>query len=125
MVGLIIGKGKKNTSFSIFTNSGTYPSTASSYFANSAASITGGFFEIEGGFLFGEFLRLSAGKGFFTPKISAGNRVIYTSGTAGISFGPKWLKLEIANTFIIRENNSRLVHRPSVGVSFALNMIKK
>jgi hypothetical protein len=125
MVGFNLGKSKKNTSIGIFGNYGKYNANNTTLLSNNLFSSSDNFLEIEGGFLIKEFFRISGGLGYSSSNsinLSSNN---YTTFSAGFSFGPKWLKFDIINTLIIPKNNQKIVYRPSLGLSFVLNFIKK
>lgn len=125
MIGFNIGRGRKNTSIGVFGNYGKYNSNNTTLTSNSFFSSNDNFLEIEGGILIKEFFRISGGVGYTSSKslnISSNN---YSTFSAGFSFGPKWLKFDIINTFIILNNNQTIFYRPSIGLSFVLNVVKK
>jgi len=125
MVGFNLGKSKKNTSIGIFGTYGKYNAINTTLLSNNLFSSSDNFLEIEGGFLIKEFFRISGGLGYSSSNsinLSSNN---YTTFSAGFSFGPKWLKFDIINTLIIPKNNQKIVYRPSLGLSFVLNFIKK
>jgi len=125
MIGFNLGKGKKNTSIGLFGNYGKYNPNNTTLSSYSFLSSNDNFLEIEGGFLIKEFFRISGGLGYSSSNsvnLSSNN---YTTFSAGFSLGPKWLKFDIINTLIIPKNNQKIVYRPSIGLSFVLNIIKK
>ena len=125
MIGFNLGKGKKNTSNGLFGNYGKYNPNNTTLSSYSFLSSNDNFLEIEGGFLIKEFFRISGGLGYSSSNsvnLSSNN---YTTFSAGFSLGPKWLKFDIINTLIIPKNNQKIVYRPSIGLSFVLNIIKK
>lgn len=126
MIGINIGRGRKNTSIGVFGNYGKYNPNNTTISSNSFFSSNENFLEIEGGVLIKEFFRISGGVGYSSSKslnLSLNN---YSTFSAGFSFGPKWLKFDIINTFIIHKNNNQKVfYRPSIGLSFVLNVVKK
>jgi hypothetical protein len=125
MIGVNLGKSKKNTSIGLFGNYGKYNVNNTTLLSNSLFSSNSNFLEIEGGFLIKEFFRISGGLGYLSSNsinLSSNN---YTTFSAGFSLGPKWLKFDIINTLVIPKNNQKVIYRPSLGLSFVLNFIKK
>ncbi len=125
MAGFNLGKYKKNSTIGLFANYGKYNSQNLNNINNSFTSSNKPFLEIEGGLILKEFLRLSGGFGYSSLNSIRFSSSDYTCFTAGFSFGPKWLKLDLANTIILPNNQSKIYYRPSIGLSVAFNMIKK
>lgn len=125
MIGVNLSKSKKNTTLGLFCNYGKYNQNNTTLLSNNFFSSSDNIFEIEGGLLIKEFLRLSGGLGyssFNSMNLRSNN---YTSFSAGFSLGPQWLKVDIINTLIIPKNNQKIVNRPSLGLSFAFNFVNK
>lgn len=125
MIGLNLGKSRKNTTIGLFGNYGKYNSYNTTLLNNNFFNTNENFLEIEGGFLIKEILRLSGGLGYSSSNsinLSFNN---YSTFSAGLSIGPKWLKFDINNTIIIPQNNEAIFYRTSLGLSFVLNFANK
>ncbi len=125
MFGFNIGRAKKNTTLGLFGNYGKYNPYNTTVFSNQLFSSKHPFIELEAGILIKEFLRLSGGIGYASVNSIDLSALDYNTITAGFSFGPKWMKLDIINTLVIPKNNQKVIYRPSLGLSFVLNFIKK
>lgn len=125
MFGVNLGKSKKNTTLGLFGNYGEYNINNTTILNNNLFNSTNHFLEIEGGFLFKEFLRISGGVGYSDVNTFNLSSYNYSSISSGFSFGPKWLKFDLMNTFIIPRNNQKVIYRPSVGISIVINFWKK
>jgi hypothetical protein len=125
MIGVNLGKSKKNTSIGLFGNYGKYNVNNTTLLSKSLISSNGNFLEIEGGFLIKQFFRISGGIGYASVNSIDLSAINYNTITAGFSFGPKWMKFDLINTLVIPKNNQKVIYRPSLGLSFVLNFIKK
>lgn len=125
MIGINLGKHKKNTSFGIFGNYGKYNSKNTTLLNNTAFLSKDDFIEIESGFLIKEFFRLSGGVGYSNFNSISFNSYDYSTITAGFSFGPRWFKLDVTNTLMKIRNNEKYFYRPSLGISIVLNTLNK
>jgi hypothetical protein len=125
MFGVNLGKSKKNTTLGLFGSYGKYNINNTTIINNNLFNSTNHFLEIEGGFLFKEFLRISGGVGYSDVNSINFSDYNYSSISTGFSFGPKWLKFDLLNTFIIPKDNQKVIYRPSVGISIVINFWKK
>jgi hypothetical protein len=125
MFGVNLGKSKKNTTLGLFGSYGKYNINNTTIINNNLFSSTNHFLEIEGGFLIKEFLRISGGVGYSDVNSINFSDYNYSSISTGFSFGPKWLKFDLLNTFIIPKDNQKVIYRPSVGISIVINFWKK
>ncbi len=125
MIGINLGKHKKNTSFGIFGNYGKYNSKNTTLLNNKAFLSKDDFIEIESGFLIKEFFRLSGGVGYSNFNSISFNSYNYSTITAGFSFGPRWIKMDVTNTLMKIRNNEKYFFRPSLGISIVLNTLNK
>ncbi len=85
------------------------------------------FYAIEGGFVFGEWLRLSGGKGWETLDLENQNieDEEYITATLGFAFGPKNFKVEINNNMLFPQEENRIIWRPSVGLAIKLDFFRR
>ncbi len=125
LFGVNLGKSKKNTTLGLFGNYGKYNINNTTILNNNLFNSTNHFLEIEGGFLIKEFFRISGGVGYSDVNSFNLSTYNYSSISTGFSFGPKWLKFDLMNTFIIPKNNQKVIYRPSVGISIVINFWKK
>lgn len=125
MVGVNLGKGKKNTSLGLFGNYGKYNPNNPTLLNNSLFNSTNNMLEIEAGFMIKEFFRISGGYGYTSLDSVNFSTNNYTTFSAGFSLGPKWLKFDILNTMIFPKNSQKIYYRPSLGLSLVLNFVKK
>jgi hypothetical protein len=125
MLGFRIGRQIKQSSICLFGNYGRYNSTNEIVLRNNTFSAKNNFIEIEAGFLIKEIFRLSAGLGYSNISSFRFSESNYTSISTGISLGSKFLKFDMANTFIIQKLNQKLYYRPSVGLALSFGLFKK
>ncbi len=125
MLGFNLSKAKKNTSIGLFGAYGKYNAHNTTLPGNSVFSSSTNFLEIEGGFLIKELFRISGGLGYSSTNSIELTSNNYSTFSAGFSLGPKWLKFDIANTFIIPKDDKKVFFRPSLGLSFAFGVLNK
>jgi hypothetical protein len=91
-------------------------------------NFTGGLsyaYEIEGGFVFGDWFRLSAGKGNMQVPISnSWQSVDYYTGTGGFIFGKKAINLHTSTTVLFGGDMKRTAFRVNLGLGFSFKFLK-
>jgi hypothetical protein len=82
-------------------------------------------YEIEGGFVFGDWFRLSAGKGNMQVPISNSWQPInYYTGTGGFIFGKKTINLHTSTTVLFGGDMKRTAFRVNLGLGFSFKFLK-
>ena len=125
MMGINIGKTRKNTAIALFGNYGKYNPNNSTVMSNNLFSSNNNFLEIEGGFLIKEFFRISGGVGYTSSNSASLTSVSYNTISSGFSLGPRLVKFDILNTIIIQKSNQPIIFRPSLGLSLVINFLNK
>ncbi len=129
MLGVRFGQARKKSAFGVFGSYGKYSEESSQLVAETVIGaenqIT--FYAIEGGFIFGEWLRLSGGKGWEILDLESQNieDEEYITATLGFAFGPKNFKVEINNNLLFPQEENRIIWRPSVGLAIKLDFLRK
>jgi len=126
MLGYRYGNANRKSAFGIFGTYGMYSSEASSLFVSGLLDNTQlSFYEVEAGFIFNEWLRLSGGKGITTLGNINDDLGDYICGTLGLSFGPRNFKFELNNTVIFPSDENQIRWRPSIGLALKLDLFKR
>jgi hypothetical protein len=126
MLGVRYGKSEKASAAGIFATYGAYSrATAESIVSFGDNSK---FLEIEGGFIFGEVLRLSAGYGMVDYFDESGEKLLddqYISATTGFCIGPKNFKVELLGTTMFSQNQNKISLRPHLGLAIKLDFFRR
>ncbi|MFT6963675.1 MAG: hypothetical protein ACJAWV_003413 [Flammeovirgaceae bacterium] len=127
MLGVRFGHARKKSAFGIFGSYGKYSEESSQRVVGTSIGaknqIT--FYAIEGGFVFGEWLRLSGGKGWENLDLENIENEEYITATLGFAFGPKNFKVEINNNILFPQEENKIIWRPSVGLAVKLDFFRR
>ena len=126
MLGYRFGNRRKKSCFGVFGSYGKYSEEATAILSPAAGNESQlSFLEIEGGFIFNEWFRLSGGWGRdqLSGEGDDGSRN-YIPATVGFSFGPRNFKFELNNTMIFPREEDQILWRPSVGLAIKLDFLR-
>lgn len=92
------------------------------------SSFTGGpsyAYEVEGGFILGEWFRISAGIGNMNiPVANAWQKTNYFTGTSGFIFGKKAFNIHTGTTVMFGGSMKRTAFRVNVGMGLSFKFLK-
>jgi hypothetical protein len=82
-------------------------------------------YEFEGGFIFGDWFRISTGAGGLLIPINGGSQKLnYFTGTGGFIFGKRLMNLHTSTTVIFGGDMKRTALRVNLGIGLNFKFLK-